>query len=217
MSNNTRAIHGGVYLVIDPAKGLEQVLPAVQQALAGGVDIIQVWNHWHTGQHKIMFIQAICQAAHGYGIPVLIHEDWLLMKDTPADGMHFDEIPLDLVYIRQQVGRPFLCGITCGNELEKLRWAIDHGFDYVSFCSMFPSTTANSCELVKPETVQAARKMTGMPIFLAGGITPETIHSLATTGMDGVAVVSGIMNSPDPRQKTFYYKQALYQIKQKTR
>lgn len=216
MNNNIRTIQGGLYLVIDPVKRLELVLPAVQQALAGGVDIIQVWDHWGAGQNKIIFIHEICLAAHAHGVPVLIHEDWQLMQYTSADGIHFDEIPADIAHIRQAVSRPFFCGITCGNDLQKLQWALDHAFDYVSFCSMFPSSTANSCELVKLETVQAARKMTSIPIFVAGGITPETIPALAPAGMDGVAVVSGIMNTQDPRQRTLNYKQALYQLKQTT-
>lgn len=216
MTNKVSAIEGGLYLVIDPVKGLELVLPAVQQALEGGVDIIQVWNHWAPGQHKIVFIHEVCQLAHAHGVPVFVHEDWQLMQYTASDGIHFDEIPAGIVHIRQAVGRPFLCGLTCGNDLQVVQWAIDYAFDYVSFCSMFPSGTANSCELVKVETVQAARRMTGIPIFVAGGITPEAISALAPAGMDGVAVVSGIMNTPDPRQSTLNYKQALYQLKQIT-
>jgi len=216
MTNNVRTIEGGLYLVIDPVKGLELVLPAVQQALEGGVDIIQVWNHWAPEQHKIVFIHEICELAHAHRVPVLIHDDWQLMQHTSSDGVHFDEIPADIAGIRREVGRPFLCGITCGNDLQKVQWAIDHAFDYVSFCSMFPSGTANSCELVALETVQAARSMTNIPIFVAGGITPETIPALASAGMNGVAVVSGIMNTQDPRQKTLNYKQALYQLKQIT-
>lgn len=214
MSTHIRTIQGGLYLIIDPVKGLEMILPAVVQAIAGGIDVIQIWDHWQPGQQKAAFIEAICEAAHPYDIPVLINEDWQLMHHTPLDGVHFDEIPVNIIYIRQQVQRPFLCGITCGNELQKVQWAVDNRMDYISFCSLFPSGTANSCELVKPETVQAARRMTRMPIFVAGGITPENMHSLSGAGMDGVAIISGIMNAQDPQQKTQHYKQALHHLKQ---
>lgn len=93
---------------------------------------------------------------------------------------------------------------------------MDNRLDYLSFCSMFPSVTANSCELVKIETVQAARAMTGMPIFLAGGITPDNLDRFSGTGMNGVAVISGIMNAEDPQHKARYYKQALHHLQQKT-
>ncbi|WP_315818924.1 thiamine phosphate synthase [Paraflavitalea speifideaquila] len=210
-----KTISGGLYLIIDPARGLDRVLPVVQQAIAGGVDIIQVWNHWYTRQRKIKFINHICEAAYAYGVPVLVHEDWKLLQHSQADGIHFDEAPTNIEQWRQELGRPFLCGITCGNDLQKVQWAIDKGLDYLSFCSMFPSTTANSCELVKPESVQTARRMTRMPIFLAGGITSESIVGLSPTGMDGIAVVSGITDSTDPLLQTLNYKQAIYQAIQK--
>ncbi len=98
--------------MIDPVKGLGLVLPAVQQALAGGVDIIQVWDHWGAGQNKIIFIHEVCQAAHARGVPVIIHEDWQLMQHTPSDGIHFDEMPADIAPYPQAVGRPSHCGIT---------------------------------------------------------------------------------------------------------
>ncbi len=210
-----KTITGGLYLVINPARGLERVLPVVQQAIAGGVDIIQVWNHWYTRQDKGKFIDNICEAAYAYGVPVLVHEDWKLLQYTQADGVHFDEIPMNIGQMRHELGRPFLGGITCGNDLQKVQWAIDNGLDYLSFCSMFPSTTANSCELVKSESVQAARRMTRIPIFLAGGITVESIEGLGPTGMNGVAVVSGITDSTDPLQQTLNYKQAINQAIQK--
>ena len=208
-----RTITGGLYLVIDPAKGAEQVLPAVHKAIAGGVDIIQVWNHWHHDQDKLTFIEQVCKAAHTQNIPVLINEEWQLINNTDLDGVHLDDIPDDMAALRKQVLRPFIMGITCGNDLQKVQWAIENNLHYISFCSMFLSSSANSCELVKPETVQAARQLTAMPIFLAGGITPENIHTLADTGMNGIAVIGGVMKASDPQQKAQLYKQALHNIK----
>jgi thiamine-phosphate pyrophosphorylase len=212
--DTVRIITGGLYLVVDPAKGAAQVLPAVHKAIAGGVDIIQVWNHWYHGQDKPAFIEQVCNLAHAQNIPVLINEEWQLINNTALDGVHLDDIPNDIANLRQQVHRPFIIGITCGNDLYKVQWAIENNLHYISFCSMFSSSSANSCELVKPETVQAARQLTTMPIFLAGGITPENIEALAETDMNGIAVIGGIMSAPDPQQKAQRYKQALYNIKQ---
>jgi thiamine-phosphate pyrophosphorylase len=213
MNNQQRTIQGGLYLVIDPAKGLDKVLPAVQQAISGGVDIIQVWNHWEPGQDKLLFIQALVQEAHAHNVPVLINEEWEWLKETKLDGVHFDEAVV-LEPIQAAVGRPFLAGITCGNDLQKVQKAIAHQFDYISFCAMFPSASANSCELVSPETVQAARRLTAIPLFVSGGITPQNVQQLTHTGIDGVAVISGIMSAKDPRAKARQYKEAIQTNKQ---
>lgn len=213
MNKQQRTIRGGLYLVIDPAEGLDKVLPAVQQAISGGTDIIQVWNHWQPNQDKLSFLHAIIKEAHVHNIPVLINEEWEWLKETMLDGVHFDEA-VTLEPIQQEVGRSFIAGITCGDDLQKVQTAIAQQFDYISFCAMFPSASANSCELVSPETVLAARALTAMPLFVSGGITPQNIQQLAHTGIDGVAVISGIMSAEDPQAKARQYKEAIQTNKQ---
>ena len=61
-----------------------------------------------------------------------------------------------------------------------------------------------------PATVKRARLLTGMPIFVAGGITPQNIPGLKKlTPFDGVAVISGILSAEDPEQKVKEFKNAL--------
>ncbi|WP_276479595.1 thiamine phosphate synthase [Paraflavitalea pollutisoli] len=211
MSNKRRKINGGLYLVVDPATGEDYLLPALRSAMEGGVDIVQIWDHWLHGQDKRSLVSKICALAHQHDLPVLINEDWSLAQDTQLDGVHFDEPPADLASIRALVGRDLLIGITCGNDLEKVTWAESNQLDYISFCSMFPSTSAGTCELVTIETVQAARRITALPIFLAGGITLDNLPGLVATPMNGIAVISGIMRAADPAKASAAYKQTLVQ------
>lgn len=204
-----KKITGGIYLVADPAPGIETVLPKIEKAIRGGLAAIQVWNHWQEGQDKVTFIDAVCRAATPAGIPVLVHEDRALLERSRADGIHFDTPPDDLAALCQAMSRPLLCGITCGSDLARVQWAIDNGIDYISFCSMFSSTSAGACTLVAKETVQQARRMTGMPIFLAGGISSENAGSLLDTGMDGIALISAIMKADDPEQAVRHFRRQL--------
>lgn len=208
-----RTIRKGVYLVVDPAPGLDYLLPRVARALAGGVAVVQVWNHWAEGQDRPALIDALCGLAHRHGVPVLVNEEWPLLKTTALDGVHFDSIPGSLPSIRAAVGRPLLVGITCGNDLGRIEWAAANGLDYISFCSMFPSPSAGACEIVSKETVRQARKLTALPIFVAGGITLENLEELAGTGLDGVALISAILNADDPQGATAAFQQKLNTLK----
>lgn len=206
-------ISGGLYVVADPAMGLDKVAPVIQQVINGGVDVIQIWNNWLAEQDKHHFVNTLCTLAHKANVPVLINEDWRLLKDTRLDGVHFDEIPRNLNDIRQQVNRPFLCGITCGNDLSKIEWANKNNINYISFCSMFPSLSAGVCEIVTKETVLKARSLTSLPIFLAGGISTHTLPHLAGLGMDGIALISAIMQAADPQAAAAAFKQQLSHLK----
>lgn len=207
----TRKIEGGVYLVVDPMPGLQKIFTKIKSALEGGVDVIQLWDHWNPDLSPGELISAVCDLAHEYNVPVLINKHWQLLETFPLDGVHFDEIPSDLNRIKQQVGRRFFVGITCGNDQARIDWAISNNLDYISFCSMFSSSTANSCELVRHDLVKEVRAATDMPIYVAGGITMDNLPSLVPLGISGVALVSGIMKADDPRHAANTFKQFFQQ------
>jgi thiamine-phosphate pyrophosphorylase len=206
MENIKRKITGGLYLVVDPKPGIDDILPKVKAALEGGVNVLQLWNNWKHIPAPIEFITEICDLAHRYNVPVLINENWQWLTLLPLDGIHFDRVPENWNEIKEKIKHPFLTGLTCGNDEATIKWAIQNHLDYISFCSMFPSSTANSCELIKPDTISNTRIVTDMPIFVAGGITRETIPQLFSLGINGVAVVSAIMKAEDPEMAAREFK-----------
>lgn len=209
-----RSIEGGIYLVVDPSIEEQVLLQKIEEALKGGVDIIQIWNNWTGDINKLKLIDRICELAHRSDVPVLINEEWELINDTLLDGVHFDSIPNDITHVRQHVERPFICGITCGNDLSIVRWAEANKLDYISFCSMFPSTSAGACEIVSIENVKKAKALTSMPVFVAGGISLDNIHNLKETNANGIAVISAILQADNVAEKTKQFKQKLMTLNQ---
>ena len=202
----------GVYLVIDPSMDQSELFDRVKQALEGGVSVLQIWNNWPENMHqpdKEQFASYIVEMARDYDVPVLINDDWELLKPVPLDGVHFDSVPDNWEHIRQEIGRDFIAGITCSNDLDVVRWADENAFDYISFCAMFPSPSVGSCEIVKPETVRKAREITDIPLFLSGGITPEKIGNLEGLNFNGVAVISGILKNENPQKQAKKYNKML--------
>ncbi|MFD2325890.1 thiamine phosphate synthase [Mucilaginibacter galii] len=207
----SHSITGGIYLVLDPGMEQELLLNKLSAALAAGINVVQIWNNWSAGIDKLKWVEAVAGLCNTYHVPLFINEEWQLLTQCQGlQGVHFDTIPTNYKEIQQTVGRPFLSGITCSGNLKTVEWAYQHGFDYVSFCAMFPSPSAGSCDIVMPQTVKQARGMTNMPIFVSGGVTPENIALLKKeTPFDGVAVISGILSAGHPQQKVKEYQQAL--------
>lgn len=207
-------ISGGVYLVLNPAVEQNLLLTKLESALKGHLQAVQIWNNWLPASNKLLLIASISKLCKPYNVPLFINNDWMLLKQTQdIDGVHFDTIPALIDQVRTEIGRPFLCGITCSGNLDTVVWAEANQLDYISFCSMFPSSSAGTCEIVMPETVGQARTMTRMPIFIAGGITPENTQTLKQQiPFNGVAVISGILSADDPEQKVQEYQQALITI-----
>jgi len=184
-----------LYLVIDPADGEEDIVPKLIRAIQGGVDVVQIWDHWNGVQNKEKLVEKICTAVSNYNIPVIINNNHELLSKFPLDGIHLDIPSPFLDEIKASVDREFFIGVTCGNNLDVVRWAEANRLSYISFCSMFPSQSADACDIVSIEIVKHARRITAMPIFLAGGITQNNLESLNETGMNGVALISAIMKN----------------------
>lgn len=205
MEKNRRS---GIYLVIDPALGEERIIQQVKKITVDGLIAVQIWDSPSLPPIQATLIPRVLQVFKGK-IPVLINNRWELLKEFDLDGVHFDTLSSDIKKIQEEIPREFIKGLTLTNNLKMIEKANQLKFDYLSFCAMFPSVTSVSCELVKRETVIECRKLTSIPIFLSGGITPQGIPELEGLPFDGVAIVSGIMNAENPNQAIQSYQQIL--------
>ena len=214
MSRMKSRISGGIYLVVDPAMQERELLRRLGEALEeNGMAAVQVWDNFTSFVEPEKIIQQICHLCHQKEVPVLINNRWELLKRTDADGLHLDEISKNIEEIKAEVGQDMIIGITCNNDLSVIEWANASHLDYVSFCSVFVSSTSNSCDLVDFERIREARKITSMPIFLAGGINKRNVEELKGLDFDGIAIISGIMASENPNKATKEFGIALKQLK----
>ncbi|MFB2120776.1 thiamine phosphate synthase [Parapedobacter sp. 2B3] len=194
----TRHIGKGVYLVVDPSMHKPTLYDKLDAVLAEGIAALQIWDHFGVDDDIPALIGELCRRCHAKDVPVLINNRWAYLAGTPLDGVHFDTIPHNYGAIQAAIGRPFRYGITCTNDMAPVHWAHNHRADYISFCSMFPSHTVDTCEVVTPASVQRAKAIYDGPIFLAGGIRPDNIAQLGGLPYTGIAAISGIMSSDSP-------------------
>lgn len=191
-------IEGGIYLIIDPRVDINLLLSQLQILSEFKFSAIQIWDNSVNRNVMDTLIRSVCNIVIPKKIPVIINNNWEYLITHKLSGVHFDEIPDNINAIRNQIKRPFITGLTCNNDLSKVYWAAKNHFNYISFCSMFPSQTATSCQLVNFDTIREARKIFKNPIFLAGGIKPGNLDLLKGLPFDGIATVSGIINRSNP-------------------
>jgi thiamine-phosphate pyrophosphorylase len=202
-------IDSGIYLIIDPSMDEEILFSKLNLIVQEKIAAIQIWDNFNDNQNIEELLLRIYAKTSLHKIPLLINNRWEILKQIPLDGIHFDEIPENFNEIKKEINRDFITGITCNNDLSTIEYAEKHQCDYISFCSMFPSKTANSCELVSFETVQKAKSIFSGKIFLAGGIDLNTIENLDKLDYDGIAVVSGIMSADNPSETIKKYQQKI--------
>lgn len=205
----------GLYLVLDPSMEKNELIQKLKSALEGGVNIVQIWNNWpsrFTLKDKKAVVSWILAVTRRFNVPVLINEEYELLASTQLNGVHFDGIPENFNEIKSSLNREVVIGITCGNNIESIKWANENAIDYLSFCSMFPSKSAGECEIVNKETLKTAKGITSIPFFVSGGITTENLGELSEFGIAGAAVISGVLSAESPKEKSEEYIRILNKI-----
>ncbi len=204
-----QTVQSGIYLIIDPSMDEGILFSKLDLIVKEKIAAVQIWDNFKDNQNIEELLLKIYKKTSSYNIPLIINNRWEYLNKIPLDGIHFDEIPENFAKIKKEINRNFIVGITCNNELLTIEYAERYHFDYISFCSMFPSKTANSCELVNFETVQQAKNIFSGKIFLAGGIDLDNIKNLSELNYDGIAVVSGIMSAENPSETIKNYHQKI--------
>lgn len=92
---------------------------------------------------------------------------------------------------------------------EEARLAEKYGADYVFYGHMYPSASKPG---IPPKTINSLREVCEgltLPVIAIGGITPERVKELILTGASGIAVISGVLNSPEPLEAVLRYRNEL--------
>ncbi|SHG50877.1 thiamine-phosphate diphosphorylase [Salegentibacter echinorum] len=204
----------GIYLVIDPAMEADQILSQLTQIKEEEIAALQIWDNPKIKTWDKALLQAIIDLFSSTKTPVLINNQWELCQEMNFDGIHFDMLPENISRVEQNLDRLLLKGLTLENDLSYVKNAEHLGFDYFSFCSLFPSSTVDNCEIVRWKSIEKCRSLTQLPIYLAGGINLEKIELLKSLPFDGIAMVSSIMNAKNPQKILRKYNNLLKEIEQ---
>jgi thiamine-phosphate pyrophosphorylase len=101
--------------------------------------------------------------------------------------------------IRERVGQKLLIGISTHSKAE-IKLAAEQGADFVTFGPVY--ATPSKAEYGVPQGLDKladACRDSSIPLFALGGITPARAIEVQHAGASGVALISAIIASPDPR------------------
>lgn len=182
----------GLYAITDEQLIGLYFAPAVEQALKGGVRIIQYRNKSTNQRRRQQQAETLRQLCDQYHALLIINDDIELAKAVNADGVHIGRDDTALSQAREKLGADKIIGVSCYNNIELARQAEQLGADYVAFGAFFSST-------IKPEASEAdlmlleqARDELSIPVCCIGGITADNAAPLLEAGSHMLAVITDI-------------------------
>ena len=117
-----------------------------------------------------------------------------------ADGIHLGQDDIDIKTARKLLGPSKIIGVSANNSVD-ISKAIKHGCDYIGVGPVFPTLTKKNKEPLGVEKIKALTKNISIPYFAIGGINKNNIPSLKKHGISKVALVSGLLDSEDPKEE----------------
>ena len=170
----------------------------VEACIEGGVDIVQLREkHLEARQllEKASALRSVCAAR---GVPFILNDRPDLALESGADGVHLgqDDAPVSLA--RRILGPDALVGLST-HSAGQLDASHTEPVDYLSAGPVSPTPTKPGRAGTGTEYVSYATAHTGRPVFVTGGVSPQTVGELVAAGAEHFVVVRYLTESDDPR------------------
>ena len=141
------------------------------------------------------------QITQQYKLPLIINDRLDIALAVDADGVHVGQEDLPVSVVRRLLGPDKIIGATAATVAAALQ-AEAEGADYIGSGAMFPTLTKPGKPVLPMSVLAQIKQAVQVPVVAIGGITADNLLALKNTGVDGIAVVSAIMNSTDPAAAT---------------
>lgn len=190
-----------LYLITDRnlvASG-NTLISAIESALQGGVKAVQLREKDLSATELLPLAQKLRELTSRHDARLLINDHIDIALAVHADGVHLGGHSLPTDVVRAQVGTDMLIGVSTHSIVE-ITTATQLGADFVTFGPVY--ATPSKVVFGPPQGLSAlseACNISSLPVFALGGITLARAAEVQKAGASGIALISAIIASPDPR------------------
>jgi thiamine-phosphate diphosphorylase/hydroxyethylthiazole kinase len=208
MGSNTLYLVTDSGLLSSSARSMEA---HVEQALQGGVDIVQLREKDADTAAFIAKAASLMTICQKYNVPLIINDRVDVALAVDADGVHVGQDDMPCALVRKLLGPDKIIGVSC-NSIEEAEQAVKDGADYLGIGPVYDTSTK---QLTKPtlgvsgvQAILAHLKTLDREVdtVVIGGLNASNIDRVHFTAgvqgkqLNGVAVVSAIMTSSEPER-----------------
>lgn len=188
-----------LYFITD-STGLDEAefLRRVEQALLGGVTLLQLREKEKTTREYIDLAEKVHELTQKNGVPLIIDDRVDVALAVGAEGVHVGQSDMPVATARLLMGDDKIVGATAKTVPQALE-AYTQGADYLGVGAIYPTTTKVKTVLTSTETLSNICGAVPIPVNAIGGLNRDNIDVLSGIGIAGICVVSAIMKAPCPQ------------------
>jgi len=187
-----------LYFITDSTNLTEEVfLRRVEQALQGGVTLLQLREKERSTREYMELAEKVHQLTQRYQVPLIIDDRVDVALAVDAEGVHVGASDLPVSIARKLMGPHKIVGATA-KTVPWAKEAWEQGADSLGVGAIYPTTTKVRTVLTTTETLREICAAVPIPVNAIGGLNKDNIHVLAGIPIAGICVVSAIMKADDP-------------------
>ena len=188
-----------LYFITDSTNYAEEAfLCRVEQALKGGVTLIQLREKNKSTRAYIELAEKVHKIARRYDVPLIIDDRVDVAIAIDAEGVHLGAEDMTVSMARKILGEDKIIGATA----KTVPWALDvaaQGADYLGVGAIYPTTTKVKTVLTSTDTLRDICRAVSVPVNAIGGLNKDNIDVLTGIPIAGICAVSAIMKAADPQ------------------
>jgi len=187
-----------LYVLITESLCRRDWFETAQATIDGGADCLQLREKNLTDRellHRAKRLAAVCRER---GVLFLVNDRPDIAALANADGVHLGQDDLSVAAARRILPASAIVGVST-HTIEQVHEAIAQAPDYIAVGPMFPSSTKLQDHIAGPQTLAAARSLTGLPLAAIGGIDATNAAEVLSAAPCALCVSSAVLAHPDPR------------------
>lgn len=178
----------------------EEFLFRVEEALKGGVTLLQLREKEKTTREYIELAEKVHKLTKKYNVPLIIDDRVDVALAADAEGVHVGQSDMPVFMARKLMGEEKIVGATAKTVLQA-KEAYVQGADYLGVGAIYPTLTKVKTVLTSTDTLKDIVDAVPIPINAIGGLNKNNIDILRGITISGICVVSAIMKAKNPREE----------------
>ena len=196
-----------LHLLTDSRLGTSELIGVVEAAAKNGVDWVQVRDHTATARDLFDLSRNIVSVCRPLGVRVAVNDRIDVALAVAADAVQLGSRSLP-ISTAKRIADPMLIGASV-HSLSEAAEAESDGADWVTFGHFFPTDSHPNEPCRDIAELKIVAKAASIPVIAIGGIGVDQVSTVVEAGAGGIAVISAILDAPDPARAAGELRAAL--------
>jgi len=191
------AIDYSLYLIADRGLAPRDLRDRVEQALHGGVTVVQLRAKELNAREFCALGKAMLALTDAFRVPLVINDRLDIALAVGAAGVHLGQEDLSADTARKILGPQAIVGVSARTRREA-QLAEGQGANYVGVGAIFPTATKADASCTELAVLREIAAAISIPVLAIGGISADNAWRVLESGAHGLCVASAILKADSP-------------------